>query len=125
MVLGWRDLIRRKLLSARGEFVSADAQRANPDVRTYEMLESTRSAPAFNLTAPGQAVLHPQRDGAQSPVSPRLASNDEYFGKITVEHNYRGPIINYSSQRSPVGGSQHPQWFPGASNQRVYAKDYA
>jgi len=81
MVLGWRDLIRTKLMKHRHEFVSADARRFSNDPRTYEMLDSAKSTPALNLSSPDPVLspppTHPLRSSPRTP-EPETKQQDYY-----------------------------------------------
>lgn len=121
MVLGWRDLIKRKMLASRSEFVSADARKAIPDQRTYEMINSARSTPALGVAPPAQAMLSPN---VRSPVSPDSPSK-EYFGRITIETNYVPPP-SYSSPMTPLNTAYRTDArIKGADHHYVKSKDYA
>lgn len=122
MVLGWRDLFKRKMLKARSEFVSADARMARRDQRAYEMIDSSRSTPALDIAPPSQAVLSPS---ARSPSSPDSHPKSEYFGRITIETNYVAPTSNYSSPMTPVNRVQRTDWNSKGNGQHFYKfKDY-
>jgi hypothetical protein len=104
MVLGWRDLFRRKMLKKR-EFVSADVSKLSTDPRTYEMLDSTRSTPALQVHSPGQANVDSNTFGSISPLSPEAKLRDNYFDRKTsvrimkspTPSNFSSPVTRYNS----------------------------
>jgi len=116
MILGWKDLIRRRLIP-RHEFVSADARRFSTEPRTYELL-SNKSTPALNIKSPDKAVLSPN-SMKTTPVSPYQGATADYFGKNASAKTYISPVSSYSSPRPP-SQLQVPgrDWDPRATHAR-------
>ena len=94
MVLGWVDLIKRRLTHDH-EFVSADARRLSNDPRTYEMLSSP-SSPQPMLKPPDNATMS-SHSFRKVNFSPEPDSKSEYFGDGTM--GYLSPVSNFSSPR--------------------------
>jgi hypothetical protein len=91
MVLGWKDLIQRKI-GRKNEFVSADARRNDP--RTYEMLGGDQP---LNLNPPDRSY--------QSPLSPEPHQWEDPdkagWGGVRT---YVTPAASYSVPRPPSSG---------------------
>lgn len=112
MVLGWIDLVKRRIVH-RSEFVSADARRLSNDPRTYEMLTSNPTAKPI-LKSPDAAVMSPQ--SFRSPAfSPDDISKTDYFGGDTK--SYLSPVQSFSKPRPPISG-QGREWDPRATHAR-------
>ena len=101
MVLGWVDLVKRKLIS-RHEFVSADARRLSQDPRTYEMLSS--GIPQPDLKSPESVVTSPL-SYRSTPFSPEAESKVDYFAQ--GKKAYISPN-SYSQPRPPSSGQVRP-----------------
>lgn len=113
MLLGWKDLIKTRLIR-RNEFVSADARRLSNDPRTYEML-SSRNTPNLNLKSPDRVVMSPNSMRNTTPFSPQEEGKADYFGKATNTRAYVSPVQSYSSPRPP-STSQQREWDPRATH---------
>jgi hypothetical protein len=99
MVLGWKDLIQRRLLR-KNEFVSADAHRNDP--RTYEMLSGNPQP--LNLNPPDRAYTSPM-----SPESPwEDPDKSGHYGGVRT---YVTPATSYSVPRPPSSGTNR-DWDP-------------
>ncbi len=95
MVLGWIDLIKRRVAS-RHEFVSADARRLSNDPRTYEMLNPTTS-PQTGIRSPEPAAKSPSSLSI-GQMSPYVDQKTDYLGR---EAKYSTPVTSFSSPRPP------------------------
>lgn len=139
MILGWREFFQTRLFGRRHEFVSADARRFSNDPRMYEMLDSTKSTPALNISSPDRVLspgqAHPLRS---SPMTPELDMKQDYFGR-----KHSGRVATSATPMSPVPTSQYisptspnifvpREWDPRATQARPYyapgtaiSKDYS
>lgn len=95
MVLGWIDLIKRRI-ARRHEFVSADARRLSNDPRTYEMLNPITS-PKTGIRSPEPVAMSPSSHSARQ-MSPYADQKIDYFGR---EAKYSSPSTSFSSPRPP------------------------
>ena len=128
MILGWIDLVQRKLLP-RHEFVSADALPNDP--RTYEMLTGRPTPVVLDLKSPGRAIISPASDrGLSTDFSPidsigetKANVNHDYFGSVpTVKaRTYTSPTTSYSTTRPP-SSQAHTGWSRGWEPQSTHAK---
>ncbi|KAK5940852.1 hypothetical protein PMZ80_007269 [Knufia obscura] len=114
MVLGWRDLFRSKILKRRHEFVSADAGHFSNDPRTYEMLDSTKTTPALNISSPDRVLspgqAHPLRSSPMTP-EPDAKLHDSYFPrKTSVRINDH--IVSPETPAPAYYSPESPRFFP-------------
>ena len=110
MVLGWIDLVKRRLVH-RHEFVSADARRLSNDPRTYEMLDST-TTPQPNLKTP-EAVVRSPDPLRSTPYSPDSDSKADYFSRGSKV--YLSPVSSFSTPRPP-SSSRAREWDPTSTH---------
>lgn len=105
MVLGWIDLVQRRL-SRHNEFVSADAKSMSTDPRHYEILTPTigNLGTTTTITSLANRASSPQA-AATSPGSLR-ATSPTYGGDQKTDHpgreaKYVSPSNSFSTPRLP------------------------
>lgn len=117
MILGWRDMLKSKILRTRHEFVSADARRFSNDPRTYEMLDSTNSAAALKISSPDRVLspgqAHPLRSSPMTP-EPDFKHEDLYFDRQTSVR-----VNDNISPQTPV-----PAYSYSSNTPAVYTRDW-
>lgn len=113
MVLGWRDLIKTKVLQRRHEFVSADARNFTNDARTYEMLDSAKTTPALNISSPDR-VLSPEQGQAHplrsSPMTPEPDVKEESY----FDPKFSARVRDNNSPQTPAPAYTFPSPSPSS-----------
>ncbi|OAX85185.1 hypothetical protein ACJ72_00452 [Emergomyces africanus] len=100
MILGWIDLIKRKLMHS-GEFVSVDA-RGGASTRDYEMINPPRK----------EAVKTPEPLLSASPSVLSMSTVRFSTGKgetetYAPEVKYNSPALSFSTPRPPSASHNH------------------
>ncbi len=92
MYSGWLEFFRTRLGRKR-EFVSLDAHRSSPEVRTFELLRvATPTGDELNNTVTSPGETH---------VSPAERKSPDYFSSQGMQRTYKTPPLSYSSPTPP------------------------